>query len=257
MKVMKKRTFAGAVCEQIVFRAAANTVNIKKAEPRPRFKNDFERQLHRTEISRKKHAQLVNANFFPGDLYCTLTFDDEHEVHYFEDARRIRDNYVRRLKRKYPEAVIFVYMGKGENTDRIHLHMLARGIPEEFICRQWNQGSVKHVRPLREHNHYDGKDCGADYTGLANYLFKHWTPEQGGHRWKATRNAVKPTVEDATECKVDYSKDRPPKAPKGYTLVEIKTNYYGYMYFKYVKLPEKGKRKTKDKGEEGPLSQLR
>ena len=256
MKVMKKRTFSGAVCEQIVFRAAANTVNIKKAEPRPRFKDETERLEHRLEISRKKHAQLVNANFFPGDLYCTLTFDDEHEVHYFEDARRIRDNYFRRLKRKYKDAVIFIYMGKGENTDRIHLHMLARGIPEEYVCQQWREGKVKHIRPLREHNYYDGKDCGQDYTGLANYLFGHWTPEQGGHRWKATRNTVKPTVEDATECKVDYSKDRPPKAPKGYTLVEIKTNYYGYMYFKYVKLPEK-KGRTKRKEKEGPLSQLR
>ena len=253
MKVMKKRTFAGAVCEQIVFRAAANTINIKKAEPRPRFKDDAERLEHRLEISRKKHAQLVNANFFPGDLNCTLTFDDEHEVHYFEDAKRIRDNYFRRLKRKYPDAVIFIYMGKGENTDRIHLHMLARGIPGEYICQQWREGKVKHIRPLREHNYYGDVDCGADYTGLANYLFKHWTPEQGGHRWKMTRNAVKPTVEDATECKVDYSKDRPPKAPKGYTLVEIKTNYYGYMYFKYVKLPEKKGRKKDRKANDGEI----
>lgn len=89
---------------------------------------------------------------------------------------------------------------------------------------------------LRKHCHYDGVDCGQDYQGLANYLFNHWQPEQGGHRYFATRNARKPEEEKATEVhlKHSYSEHKPPRPPKGYRLVEAKGSGYGWTYFKYV-----------------------
>ena len=72
--------------------------------------------------------------------------------------------------------------------------------------------------------------------GLANYLFNHWQPEQGGHRYFATRNARKPEEEKATEVhlKHSYSEHKPPRPPKGYRLVEAKGSGYGWTYFKYV-----------------------
>lgn len=76
--------------------------------------------------------------------------------------------------------------------------MISDGIPEETISGKWNDGSVIHIRHLREHNYYNGVDYGQDYTGLADYLFNHWTPEQGGHRWKATRNLRQPEKEAPT-----------------------------------------------------------
>lgn len=247
MKRVKRRIFSGSVCEQIVYCVADNTVNIKKTKPRLRFKNDDEREKHRLMMSRRNHARAFNENFVAGDLYSTLTFDDEHEVHTFREARRLRDNYVRRLLRACPDAVIFIYMGWGKSTSRIHFHMVSHGIPEEVILAKWGMGGIRRVTELREHNWYEGKDHGQDFTGLANYLFDHWTPEQGGHRWKATRNARKPTPEDAKEVKRDYTVEKPPRAPKGYVLVEAQGNHYGYYYFKYVVEPPKrtkGKRKN-------------
>lgn len=251
MRRAKRRVFSGAVCEQIVYPVPDGTRNIKDSEPKPRFENEQERKEHRIGISRRRHAQSFNANFSPTSLYSTLTFDDENEVHTFKDARRIRDNYVRALQRKYPDAVIFIYMGRGKNTNRIHYHMVTEGIPEESITKKWKYGSVIRVSKLRAHNKYDGVDHGQDYTGLADYLFNHWTEEVGGHRWKQTRNARKPEREDATEAKLDYSEKKPPRAPKGYTLVECKTTKYGYLYFKYVKLPPKRKPGRPREGGEG------
>ena len=240
MKRIKRRIFSGAVCEQMVYSVSDRVKNIKTAmPPRPRFKTPEEREQHKMEISLRWHNQLFNENFGPTSLYSTLTFDDENEVHTFWEAKRVRNNFVRRLQYAFPDAVIFIYMGRGENTDRIHFHMVSEGVPKEVIEKQWRSGSVIRINNLREHNYYEGVDHGQDYTALATYLFKHWTPEQGGHRWKQTRNARKPDVEPATEAKRVYSVEKPPKPPKDYILVDAKATKYGYIYFKYVKKPPK------------------
>lgn len=246
MRRVKKRTFSGVVCEQEVFTISDRVQDIRKAEPRQRFKTPEEREQHRINISRKKHARYFNENFSPRSLYSTLTFDVEHECHEYRDVKRIRDLFVRRLKYAYPDAVIFIYVGRGKSTHRFHIHMVSDGIPEDFIEKKWEFGSVLRIEHLREHNYYNGIDHGQDYTGLANYLFDHWTPEQGGHRWKQTRNAKKPEAEKPTEVKRNYSEAKPPRPPKGYIFVEAKSTKCGYQYFKYVLEPPKRKR-TKPK----------
>ena len=241
MQRVKRRIFSGVVCEQEVFNVSDRLTDVKKAEPRPRFKTEEEREQHKIGISRRKHARLVNENFSPRSLYSTLTLDDENEVHTFKEAKRIRDLFVRRLKYAFPDAVIFIYLGRGKNTNRIHAHMLSDGVPEEAIKKQWVYGNIVRINHLREHNYYDGVDHGQDYTGLANYLFDHWTKEQGGHRWKQTRNARKPDRETPTVAKRVYTESKPPRPPKGYILVETKSTKYGYLYFKYVLEPPKRK----------------
>lgn len=252
MKRVKKRTFAGAVCEQEVFYIRENQ-DIRKAEPKERFDTEEEYAAFKIGISRRKHAKLVNANFDSNSLYSTLTFDDDNEVHDPKLAKRLRDNYIRRLRRKYPDAVIFAYIGFGKNTHRLHMHILSKGIPKEEIKRLWKYGDIKRVDNLREHNVYDGVDHGEDYTQLANYLFDHWEPEIGGHRWFNTRNAVRPTEEKPTLVKRNYSETHPPTAPRGYMLVDTYINRYGYMRFTYVKKPESRymTRKRKKEKEEG------
>lgn len=244
MQRVKKRTFAGAVCDQIVYNIS-DRARLEKSEPRPRFKSEEEREAHKLAISKRKHARLFNENYGPTSIYGTLTFDDENEVHTFREARYIRDLYFRRLKYHYPKARINIYIGRGKKTHRIHLHIVAEGIPEEDIVKLWDCGEVVRTEHLREHNYYDGVDHGRDYTGLANYLFDHWTPEQGGHRWKATRNLQKPEEETPTIAARNYSIHRPPIAPKGYILVEAKETRFGYLYFKYVldPNPRKGRKK--------------
>ena len=118
-----------------------------------------------------------------------MTLDDEHEVHTFKEAKKIRDNYIRRLRYANPAAQIMIVMGRGKSTDRIHFHMLSNGLDERIIQAKWTAGTVVRLKHLRKHNYYNGVDHGQDYTGLAEYLFGHWTPEQGVHRWRQTKNS--------------------------------------------------------------------
>ncbi len=233
---VKVRTFSGVVCEQEVF-TISDRADIRRAEYKPRFENDEDRARHRNEISRRNHVRLINENCSPESLYSTLTFDFENEVHSAAECRIIRDRYYRRLKRACPDAVIFLYYGQGKATHRFHLHMISNNIPEDVIKGKWTFGEVTRVDNLREHNYYDGVDHGADFTGLANYLFDHWREEFGGHRWKSTKNLRRPERERPKEAKRVYSESKPPRAPRGYILVETKSNQYGWQYYKYIKEP--------------------
>lgn len=237
---IKRRIFSGVVCEQEVYFATTQGRRSSTRIPRIRFKSEAERERHRTEISRRLHTRLFNENFSPASLYSTLTLDDENEVYSFDEMKKLRDLYVRRLRRSNPDAVIFCYIGKGKTTQRFHMHMVSNGITEETIKSKWTYGKIFRIEHLREncrYQHADGQiyDHGADYTGLANYLFNHWTPEQGGKRWKMTKNARRPETEEAVECKRWYSAEHPPVAPKGYELVETRLTDYGFYLFKYIR----------------------
>lgn len=257
---VKKRIFSGATCEQIVYTPPQSVRDPKQYDPekprRQRFSDEAEYKKFKDEISCKNFTRMVNTNMVAGGLYSTLTFDDDWEVHTFADAKKVRRNFVRAIQRACPDAVIFLVMGRGKGTHRIHFHMLSTGIPEEVISSKWKYGSVVRISQLREHNYYDGVDHGRDYTGLCRYLYAHWTEEVGGHHWFQTKNARKPEEETPTEVRVTggYTPKRPPVAPKGYTLVDIKSTPYGYLYYKYVVIPDKPSRKTKNKRMQGRLN---
>lgn len=235
---VKTRIFSGAVCEQYVFTVPDQTKNVKNAEPpRPRFKDDEEREQYNRKKAERHFVRIVNTNFSPASFYSTLTLDTEHEIHDFKTAYREYSNYVNRLKRKYPEARIVWVMGRGKSTHRIHFHMISDGIPPEFIREKWGMGEVSRISPMRENNrNAEGKDVGQDYTALAKYLFAHWTPEQGGHYWHGTKKTLRqPEREQTKPIKRTYTEAKPPRCPKGYKLVETKATKYGYLYYKYVR----------------------
>ena len=141
VKTMKRRIFAGAVCEQLVYNVPDGVRNPKgydpEKPPRKRFKDEEERAWHRDEISRRKFCRIINENHNPSSIYSTLTFDNSWEVHTFEEARQIRRNFARALQRACPDAVLHIVMGRGRGTKRIHFHMISAGVPLEVIKGKW------------------------------------------------------------------------------------------------------------------------
>ena len=248
---VKARIFSGVVCEQYVFTVSDRTKNVKTAEPRPRFKTNVEREEYNYKKAARHFARIVNQNFTPASYYCTLTLDAEHEIHDFPTAFQEFENYTRRLKRKYPDARFVWVMGRGKATHRIHFHMIIDGVPESDISAKWGMGDVKRIEHLRERNRNpEGVNVGQDYSALACYLFAHWTKEQGGHYWHGTtRNLRQPDREATKPVKRNYSLTNPPRCPKGYTLTETSSSPYGYLYYKYVKLPAPKKRGRRSKAD--------
>lgn len=234
---VKKRIFAGQTCDQIVYSSFSRTGS-KTAEPRQRFKNEEERAEHSRQIARRHCARLINTNCTPNGYYCTLTFDRENEVHTFEEARKERANFRRRLLYRCPDAILFIFMGKGKNTSRIHIHMICENVTPEAIAEAWTGGEVREIKHLRANNRTpDGEDIGADFTAVAYYCFDHWTKEQGGHYYSRSGNIRQPEEEEPTICCREYSIEKPPRPPKGFKLVSCYATPYDYLYFHYVKEP--------------------
>lgn len=231
---VRKDVHSGCVTEVLIYNQAAG--GKPRAPRKPRFADAEAYENFKNEIGKKAFARLINANYTPADLKGTLTFDDEHELYSFKDARRVRSAYVRRIRRRCPNAKIIIVMGRGKSTARIHFHFLMSGVPEKVIAEAWTRGEIVECKHLREHNKYDGIDHGRDYTALANYYWDHWTAEQGGHHYYATRNHAKAEEEAPEAIKREYTEAKPPKAPKGYKLVESKATPFGFLYFKFVKI---------------------
>lgn len=242
MPQVKARTFAGAVCLQDVWQTKRAAVSKNSGPKKPRFETPAERAEYNRLRSRRHHALVINCNYTPDSLYSTLTFDDDNEIHDFRSAERIADNFFRTLKYRFPNAKISIYIGRGKNTNRIHFHMLTDGITADYIREKWKYGQIVRIENLRENNYYEGRNIGRDYTGLADYLFDHWTEENGkGKRYKQTKNHIQPIREKPTICKRSYSPERPPLAPEGYKYIGCISNKYGFMTFKYVRaVPGKG-----------------
>lgn len=235
MKRVKKRRDSGCVCEQIVYNAP-DRADVRTYKKRIRFRDAEQYAIFKDQCGRKRFAQMINANYTPSSFKGTLTFSDAEEIFYFADAKRICSIYVRRIRRRCPDAKIIIVMGRGKSTARIHFHFLMDGVPEDVIRSAWTWGEIVECKHLREHNYYDGVDHGRDYTGIANYYWDHWTPEQGGHHYYATRNHDAPQDEPAEEIRREYTPEKPPRTPKGYKLVESKATPFGFLYFKYVKI---------------------
>lgn len=239
MRRVKRRIFYGDMCDQEVYSVGDRTVIQANMQLRPRFKTEEERAKHRDHIARVRHNRRFMATYGPQSLYSTLTFDRENEVHSYLEAKAVCSNFMRCLRRASPDAQLSIYIGRGKRTHRIHFHMVSNGLTAEQIEAKWLYGKVERCDHLRAHNFYDGVDRGTDYTALANYLFDHWEPDQGGHRCHSTRNLNEPEVESPTEAVRAYSIHKPPQPPKGYKLIDAKGTEYGYLLYRYVRITEK------------------
>lgn len=219
MPLCKRVTCSGVVLEQEVFHIAPNTQNLRQAEPKPLIlRTDEEREEYNRKQSLKRFVRLVNANFSPTAYYVTLTYDNEHLAPDFAAAKRDLDNYIRRMQYAFPAMTAVAVMGRGKRGGRIHFHLIVSGATKRALAAKWTRGKVKRIEPLRAHNFYNGIDHGADYTGLAAYLFDHWSEEQGGKRWKQTKTIGQPVKTRIRQVKREYSKEKPPQTPQGYML---------------------------------------
>lgn len=248
---MKKRIFAGVICDQIVYPVGEGTRTDYRGEPKPRFKDASERSAYNRACARRANERRINNSFTTAGYFITFTMSNEWECHDYEEAKRLRRNYYRRIKRAYPDAKLALYLGRGKSTDRIHMHGFIEGAPESAIIEKWTYGDVRRCQHLRAHNRYDGKDHGADFSAVATYCFNHWTEEQGGHYALMSRNVNEPESETAKECKREYTAAKAPRAPKGYLLGNIYYNRYGYICYRYYLNPTNQPSTDRRKGGRG------
>ena len=142
-----------------------------------------------------KLRRLLHTNFTDADLFATLTFDDAHLPAAPEDAQKLIQNFLRRLKRKYTrlglDAKYIYVLEYGQKHNRLHAHLvLTGGITRADLEQLWGLGSVS-LDALRFD--FDG------LATLAKYLIKGGESDvrPTWKRWSGSRNLEQPTVTQA------------------------------------------------------------
>ena len=136
--------------------------------------------------------RLLHTNFTPSDLFATLTFDEVNLPTSVEDAQRLLQNFLRRLKRKYArlglDAKYIYVLEYGQKHNRLPIHLvLTGGITRADLEKLWGLGDTK-ADALRFEK--DG------LTALAKYLTKGGESDERPtwKRWSGSRNLEHPTV---------------------------------------------------------------
>ena len=143
--------------------------------------------------SRKYLTRLINTNFSSGDIWVTLTYDDDHLPDSVERAVRNMQNYIRKInrvrkKRELPKAK-YIYITERGRKGRFHHHMIIDHVQTmDELESMWSYGRRNNTRKVRE------DDQGL--TGLANYISKVPKDDRskGQKRWNASKGLKKPTV---------------------------------------------------------------
>ncbi len=233
-KILKQVRAGRLVCAVAYTAPAAGDAPRVRAQKQKASTAARERLNARTSF--QKLERTLAANFDDGDLFVTLTLDDEHLTETRDQTiRRARSFWgkLRAARRARGQPLRYVYVVEGHCPGgRPHIHAVVNSTGEDLaeIKRLWAYGDNVELRRLTFSRDYT-------YEDLASYLTKEpreWGhPHVGERTWMPSLGLAKPEPETA-EVPDMLTLTAPPEA-----LVVAKegpvTNGYGeWCWIKYL-----------------------
>lgn len=240
---MKKILTAGALVKEVIYTRAAGRENAKVRAAKRKASTEAQ-QLMNAKYSWQKLELMLAANFVPGDLVVTLTYDDAH----LPADRAAANARLKRFRKDLSEA----RRGRGQELRMIwttenatgggrwHHHLVVNTTGEDFeeIARLWGCGAELEIRKLQA-------DREKNYESLARYMCKEARERPGLRSWSYTRSCRHPEIEvfpvpDDTEL----------AAPEDAILMEDvakRTEYGSFHYIKYLATDAKTLRRQRPK----------
>ena len=207
-----------------------------------KLSSEAQRRMNQ-KYSWQKLELMLAANFRPGDLVCTLTFDEAHlprdrkECEYRLRYMRQRLGKVRKGRGQSLTMFWSIEHKHGEGRWHVHAVLNATGEDYQEILKAWGQGEVE-LTPLRV-------DRKKNYETQARYMCKEERDKVGLRAWSYTRGARKPETETFR-----VEEDTPLDVPRGATLIQEsseRTEYGCYRYIKYLSAGWDGRRAVRAK----------
>lgn len=171
------------------------------------------------------------ANFGKGDLYCTLTYDDEHLPRSRAEAQAAIGKFLKQLRtarKKRGKDLLYIYnIEHAHSEGRWHHHLILNATGDDYneIRDLWEHGLIE-FRPLRV-------DKDKHYETLARYICKEQREKIGHRLWSCSRNLKKPE-RDCVRVTDDVRIDPPKNAMVLEDSGEARTVYGRYRYLKYI-----------------------
>lgn len=208
--------------------------------------SEVQRRVNRIH-SYQKLELILAANYQPGDLWVTVTYDDAHLPGDRKQAKACFNRFLAKLRAarraRHMDCVVASntehkhLSNNGLEDRRWHHHFFLNATDgDDFaeIRRCWGYGSVIEIRFFDLEGEHS-------YEAAARYMCKEQPDRVGAHCWSVTRNAKRPEVETV---RVEADEDVQP--PKGSRILfnEGGQGQYGWRVVKYL-LPKPRKKRRR------------
>lgn len=230
-----KQVRAGRLCYMVAYTApaAGDSPRVRRQKQKA---STAARELLNARYSYSKLERTLSANFDDGDLFVTLTYDDDHLPPNRDMAVRKIRRFLSRLRaarKEKGQELRYIYVTEGNwPGGRLHHHLVMNGTGDDAddLRRLWIYGNVKFT-VLK----FTPTDT---YEDLASYLTKepreHGHPEVGERTWTPSLGLAKaeePPVEEVP----DYVTLSPPPGAIWSSMEGPKRNGYGeFVWLKYM-----------------------
>ena len=218
----KKIIHAGALVIEAVYPRMDRRDSERARAAKRKASTEAQKRMNQI-YSWQKLELMLAANFRPGDLVVTLTYDDAH-LPESRKASELRLKYFRQQLTVHRvmtgQELVMIWNTEHKHGDgRWHHHTVINATGEDYdlIRRLWIYGSDIEIKPLRV-------DKEKNYETLARYMCKEEGERLGQRKWSYTRNARKPEVETFR-----VEEDTTVQVPKGATEISVfsDSNQYG------------------------------
>lgn len=212
MKTRKIITAGPLVVEAIYPRGSAQDAPRIRAGKK-KLSSEAQKRMNEKH-SFQKLELLLAANFVPGDLIVTLTYDDAHLPETRAQAVARLKEFRRRLaarRRSRGQELRMVWATENVfDQGRWHHHAVLNNAGEDFaeLRALWTWGSDVEISVLRI-------DRDHSFEAVARYLCKEARERPGLRSWSYTRSCRQPEVET-----FPVPDDTPLQPPKGATVYE-------------------------------------
>lgn len=222
---------AGMIVEQVCYQRASRSDSPKARAAKQKATNEVMARYNKKSSIRKFELMLA-ANFPPGSIVGTATYDDDH----LPDDRKAAERRFRYFRQKLSahykhrgvELVCFWSTEHKHGDGRWHHHFVIPSTGDDYdaIRAAWPYGSDIELGRLRV-------DEDKNYATLAAYYAKESREKLGLRSWSYTRNAVKPQ-EDSERVDSSFKL----QAPEGTVVVEnltIETPFGTFQHLVYMR----------------------
>lgn len=130
----------------------------------------------------------MKANFFESDYRVDLTYDDEHLPSNEEEADKLVNNFLRKIKRERAKLGLgplrYIWINEGfDGEGRPHHHFLINGgLSRDAIEGMWVKGRGKNAKKIgytcAERLHFNNEGI----VGLVKYMTKQHLKKRTGNR---------------------------------------------------------------------------
>lgn len=236
-------TFSGPLVEKVLYSCPAGREPAAVRAEKRKLSTAAQARMN-ARLSWMQLMRWLAANFVPGDLVCTLTFDDAHLPKSREAARarlkKFRADMAEARRKRGKEFRCVYCIESKHGLGRWHYHIVINATGDDYreILSCWPYASNVEIHPLEISR-------SRNYETLAKYMCKERPDTANKHVWDHSRNCRKPERE--TRIVPDDTQLTVPDGAVCVVRQSVQTEFGRWEYVSYIVTDPKQLRRLRPK----------